>query len=71
MRHTTFCFALLVLGHALAARAEASLTPKLTFIETYGYRATIEATCTVDRIKGKANAPSKDGDMHVAVRCPG
>src|SRR5262249_26109002 len=31
---------------------------------------TIEADCVVDHSKGKPNPASKDGDMHIAVRCP-
>jgi hypothetical protein len=50
--------------------AEVSLTLKNKFIEKYKNRATIEADCTVDKSKGKPNSPAKDGDMHIAVRCP-
>lgn len=52
------------------AWAEISLTLKNTFIEKYKNRATIEADCTVDKSKGAPNSPAKDGDMHMAVRCP-
>jgi len=54
---------------AVTAQAEVKLTLKNSFIFKYKNRATIEANCVVDESKGKANAPSKDGDMHVAVRC--
>lgn len=53
-----------------AGHAEISLTLKQSFITKYKDRATIEAQCTVDKTKGKANPASKDGDMHIAVRCP-
>lgn len=50
--------------------AEIALTLKQSFVIKYKDRATIEAECTVDKTKGKANPASKDGDMHIAVRCP-
>lgn len=52
------------------AIAEIELTLKNAFIEKYKNRTSIEDLCLVDHSKGKANAASKDGDMHVAVRCP-
>lgn len=52
------------------ATAEIELTLKNAFIEKYKNRTSIEDQCVVDHSKGKANAASKDGDMHVAVRCP-
>jgi len=63
-------FALATLGTALSASAEIQLTLRNTFIEKYKNRATIEDECVVDHTKGKANPASKDGDMHIAVRCP-
>ncbi len=59
-----------VFGIATSASAEIQLTLKNTFIEKYKNRTTIEAECVVDHSKGKPNPASKDGDMHVAVRCP-
>lgn len=53
-----------------SAHAEIALTLKQSFVKKYKGRATIEAECTVDKSKGKANPASKDGDMHIAVRCP-
>lgn len=52
------------------AIAEIQLTLKNTFIEKYKNLTSISDTCVVDHSKGKANPASKDGDMHVAVRCP-
>lgn len=52
------------------AIAEIELILKNTFIEKYKNRTSIEDQCVVDHSKGKANPASKDGDMHVAVRCP-
>lgn len=51
------------------ASAEISLTLKKSFVEKYKNRTTITAECTVDHSKGKPNPASKDGDMHIAVRC--
>lgn len=53
----------------MPASAEIQLTLRNTFIEKYKNRTSIEDTCVVDHSKGKANPASKDGDMHVAVRC--
>lgn len=65
-------FLLLALAmYVPVVHAEISLTLKQSFITKYKDRATIEADCTVDKTKGKANPASKDGDMHIAVRCPG
>lgn len=65
-------FALLLVGAFVSvAHAEISLTLKQSFITKYKDRVMIEAECTVDKSKGKANPASKDGDMHIAVRCPG
>ena len=52
------------------AHAEIQLTLKNTFIEKYKNRTSISAECVVDHSKGKPNSASKDGDMHIAVRCP-
>jgi len=52
------------------ASAEIQLTLKNSFIEKYKNLTTISDECAVDHSKGKANSASKDGDMHVAVRCP-
>ena len=62
---------LLVGAFVSVAHAQISLTLKQGFITKYKDRATIEAECTVDKSKGKANPASKDGDMHITVRCPG
>ena len=61
--------AFIALLFAASASAEITLTLKQSFVHSYKDRATIEADCTVDYTKGKANAASKDGDMHIAVRC--
>lgn len=63
---TTLC----IIVFSALAHGEISLTLKQSFIAKYKDRATIEADCTVDKTKGKANPASKDGDMHIAVRCP-
>lgn len=52
------------------ATAEIELTLKNAFIEKYKNRTSNEDVCLIDGSKGKANPASKDGDMHVAVRCP-
>lgn len=41
-----------------------------SFVKKYKGCATIEAECAVDKSKGKVNPASKDGDMHIAERCP-
>ena len=51
------------------ASAEIQLTLKNSFIEKYKNRTSITDDCVVDHSKGKPNPASKDGDMHVAVRC--
>jgi hypothetical protein len=43
---------------------------KKAFVAKYKDRATIDATFLVDHAHKKPNAPSKDGDMHVAGRAP-
>jgi hypothetical protein len=63
----------IIAGLALAssiAHAEITITLKNSFIERYQNRATIETTYTVDKAHPKPNAPSKDGDMHIAGRAP-
>ena len=52
------------------AAADIQLTLKNSFIAKYKNRTSITDDCVVDHSKGKANSPSKDGDMHVAVRSP-
>lgn len=52
------------------AGAEIQLTLRNSFIEKYKNLTSITDTCVVDHSKGKPNPASKDGDMHVAVRCP-
>lgn len=61
--------ALFALGISATANAEIELTLKNAFIEKYKNRTSIEDECVIDHSKGKANPASKDGDMHVAVRC--
>jgi hypothetical protein len=63
-------FGLTLLLASPLAWSEIVLTLKESFVVKYKDRATIEATCTVDKTKGQANSPAKDGDMHIAVRCP-
>jgi len=53
-----------------AGHTEVTLILKNTFIEKYKNRATIDVQFIVDHSKGKPNAASKDGDMHVAGRAP-
>lgn len=64
-----FVVSLWLLAFTPSVHAEITLTLKQDFITKYKDRATIEAECTVDKTKGKANPASKDGDMHIAVRC--
>ena len=61
--------AVLLCASALA-HAEISITLNNTFIAKYKNRATIDADFIVDHSKGKPNAASKDGDMHIAGRDP-
>lgn len=63
-------FVLVLLLVSPLSWSEIVLTLKESFVVKYKDRATIESTCTVDKTKGKANSPAKDGDMHIAVRCP-
>jgi hypothetical protein len=60
----------LVLFVATSVAAETEITLKNTFIEKFKNRATIEVRFTVDKAHAKPNAPSKDGDLHVAGRAP-
>ena len=50
------------------AQTDVEITLKNTFIEKYKDRATIEASFVVDRAHQRPNAPSKDGDLHIAGR---
>jgi len=50
------------------ASASIEITLKNSFIEEYKNRATVEAHFVVDKAHEKPNAPSKDGDLHVAGR---
>lgn len=49
--------------------ADLTLTLKNDFIEKYKHRATIETSCFIDEAHDKPNPASKDGDLHIAVRC--
>ena len=53
---------------ALTVHAEIEITLRNTFIEKFKNRATIDTKFVVDKAHKKANAPSKDGDLHVAGR---
>ena len=70
MRLNCRAFGLTLLLVSPLSWSEIALTLKESFVVKYKDRATIESTCTVDKTKGKANSPAKDGDMHIAVRCP-
>jgi hypothetical protein len=61
---------LILLLLPVVSNAETRITLKNSFIEQYKNKATIEATYTVDRAHKKPNAPSKDGDLHIAGRAP-
>ncbi|MBI5641172.1 MAG: hypothetical protein HZA17_12170 [Nitrospirae bacterium] len=54
----------------VVSSAEVTISLKNSFIEQYKNRATIDTTFTVDMAHKKPNAPSKDGDLHVAGRSP-
>jgi len=54
---------------AAPSLADIELTLKNSFIEKYKNRTSISDDCVVDHSKGKPNPASKDGDMHIAVRC--
>lgn len=68
LRSLTVCVVTLV-ALVGSAYAEIQLTLKNSFIEKYKNRTSINDDCVFDHTKGKANSPSKDGDMHIAVRC--
>lgn len=52
----------------ILARAEIEITLNNSFIEKYKNRATISVKYWVDKAHAKPNAPSKDGDIHIAGR---
>jgi hypothetical protein len=52
----------------LPARAEIEIILRNSFIEKYKNRATINTDFLVDKAHKKPNAPSKDGDLHIAGR---
>jgi hypothetical protein len=60
--------AIFVFGSTWAACG--TLVLKKAFVAKYRNRATIDANFFVDHAHKKPNAPSKDGDMHVAGRAP-
>lgn len=57
----------LLAGFSLHAQNN-TVVLKRAFVEKYKDRATIDATFIVDHAHKKPNAPSADGDMHVAGR---
>ena len=57
----------LLAGSSLYAQNN-TVVLKRAFVEKYKDRATIDATFIVDHAHKNPNAPSKDGDMHVAGR---
>jgi hypothetical protein len=63
-------FAAVAVASCGSAGAEIQLTLKNSFIDKYKNRTSIADDCLVDHSKGKPNPASKDGDMHIAVRCP-
>jgi hypothetical protein len=67
LSRTTVVLALVVAFPGLAC-AQITITLKNSFIEQYKDKVTISASFTVDKAHKKPNAPSKDGDMHVAGR---
>jgi hypothetical protein len=52
----------------ILSRAEIEITLNNSFIEKYKNRATISVEYWVDKAHVKPNAPSKDGDIHIAGR---
>lgn len=54
----------------LVLEAQVEITLKRSFIQTYMDRVTIDAQYTVDKAHKSPNPASKDGDMHIAGRCP-
>ena len=57
-----------LLSVAPAARADINIVLQNEFIEHYKRRVTIDTTFIVDKAHRRPNAPSKDGDLHVAGR---
>ena len=60
-----------VISFVQAAQADITLRLKRDFIEEYKHRVLIETKCFLDQAKKRPNPKSKDGDIHIAVRCPG
>lgn len=59
----------LILAFApILSHAEIEITLNNSFIEKYKNRATISVNYWVDKAHVKPNAPSKDGDIHIAGR---
>lgn len=67
MRRTLLFTSLLLLPGLADA---ATLILKRAWIEQFKDRATIDATYVIDHAHPRPNAPSQDGDMHVAGRAP-
>lgn len=53
-----------------AAVADNTLILKRSWVEQYKNQILITADCFVDVVHKKPNPPNKDGDLHMAVRCP-
>src|SRR5437667_89073 len=62
------CVGILFALWASTARAEITIVLQNEFIEHYKGRVTIDAELTVDKAHKRPNAPSKDGDLHIAGR---
>jgi len=61
-------FLLLILSiTALCSDIEIRL--KKSFVEKYKNRATIDDSCIIDKAHKNPNPPTKDADLHIAVRC--
>lgn len=54
---------------ACSLSAEIRIVLNKDFVDKYKNRVTISDDCFVDKAHQKPNPPSKDGDIHIAVRC--
>lgn len=68
-RYTVALFLLATL-YATSGLGQNKLILKRDWIEQYKNSATITAHCLVDKVHKKPNPGAKDGDLHMAVRCP-
>jgi hypothetical protein len=69
-RQTLWLGVLAAVLFACSARADIRIVLNDSFIDQFKDRMSISACFSVDEAKGRANSPSKDGDLHMAGRSP-